>query len=469
MNLNTIRTQARRFVGPSDANLPPLLAGADPVIGHSREFMSDPVGLLYRGYRAHGEAFTIKLMGANAVPLTGPEGNEAFFRAPEDVLDAKEAYRIMTPVFGKGIAYDAEPHIMDEQLAFLYPALREKNLREYARKMNEEAERYFKRFGDEGEFDLLDMGNELTMYTSTRSLLGDDFRDKLDSHFAHLYHDLDSSLTPLAFFLPNLPIPKFIKRDRARAALVKLFEDIVAERRQSGERHDDMLQALMDAQYKDGRKLTGDEITGLILTIIFAGHHTSGTLTAWIGAELYSHQNWLPAVLDEQRRVYANNRPVSFDSLKELVELERVIMEAERMHPPIVVMMRKALKTFEYKNWKIPAGTLLMTSPAVSHRLPGVFADPNTFDPGRFAPGREEHKKSPYGMITFGAGKHRCIGLHFAYMQLKAVWSHLLRNFELELSSPSYVPNYESMLVGPKQPATVRFKRRKVVLGCETE
>ncbi len=445
----------------NDPNLPPMASGGDPVIGHMREFSRDPVGVMDRGRREHGEIFRLNLAGNGIVIILGPQGNEAVFRAPDEVLNPKEAYRLMTPVFGKGIAYDAEPHIFDEQLGFLYPALTASRMKTYAQIMNEEAELYLEtRMGESGTVDLLDMMNELTMYISARCLLGPEFRGALNREFVDLYQTMEGALIPLAFFFPYLPIPKFKARDKARAKLVGMLTDVIANRRARGFRGEDFLQTFMDAKYKDGRPLTDDEITGLLLTVVFAGHHTSGTLSAWTGINLLAHPQYLPAVLEEQKRVYANGRAPSFDTLKELEVMERVIMEAERMYPPIVMMMRKVIKPFEYGGYTLQDGTMIMVSPQVSQRLPEWFKDPNRYDPDRFGPGREEHKQHPYVLTSFGGGKHKCIGLHFAYMQIKALWSVILRKYDLELASPLYTPSYDFLIAGPRHPCLVKFQRK---------
>jgi len=43
---------------------------------------------------------------------------------------------------------------------------------------------------------------------------------------------------------------------------------------------------------------------------------------------------------------------------------------------------------------------------------------------------------------------------------VSAIWSILLRDFDLELVSEVPVPNYEDMVVGPKGPILVRYKRK---------
>merc|ERR1712000_45707 len=100
-------------------------------------------------------------------------------------------------------------------------------------------------------------------------------------------------------------------------------------------------------------------------------------------------------------------------------------------------------------------------SPAVSGRLESVYTNPDKFDPDRFAPGREEDKKKPFSFIGFGGGRHGCMGEMFAYLQVKTIWSVLLRDFDMEVVGPCPEPDYTAMVVGPKQPCTVRFKRKK--------
>lgn len=53
-----------------------------------------------------------------------------------------------------------------------------------------------------GAFDLPVAVAELTIYTASRLLQGQEVRDQFDSTFAHLYHDLDMGFTPINFMLP---------------------------------------------------------------------------------------------------------------------------------------------------------------------------------------------------------------------------------------------------------------------------
>ena len=58
--------------------------------------------------------------------------------------------------------------------------------------------------------------------------------------------------------------------------------------------------------------------------------------------------------------------------------------------------------------------------------------------------------------------------------QVKTIWSYIFRNFEIEAVSPLPEPSYEALVVGPKPPCLVRYRRRagkadRTVAGCGVE
>ncbi len=80
----------------------------------------------------------------------------------------------------------------------------------------------------------------------------------------------------------------------------------------------------------------------------------------------------------------------------------------------------------------LPAGTPVRLSLAASNMLSTTFAEPDVFDPDRFAPPREEDRRTPYALVTFGGGPRLCIGIHFATIEVKVLAAHALRSYRLE-------------------------------------
>ena len=108
----------------------------------------------------------------------------------------------------------------------------------------------------------------------------------------------------------------------------------------------------------------------------------------------------------------------------------------------------------------IPKGDTLFLSPAVSGRLDTIYTNPEKFDPDRFAPGREEDKLKQFSFVGFGGGRHGCMGETFAYLQIKTIWSVLLRKYNMEIVGELPKPDYSAMVVGPTHPCLVKYSRK---------
>ena len=448
--------EATLETGPS----PPEVSGGWPLLGHLREFQRDPVAMLSRGCREQGELFEFRLGPRKFVLFSGLDAHNAYFKAPEETLDAKSVYQFTVPIFGRGVAYDVSSEVMTEQLGFLFPALRESAMKRYVDIMHEETNRFADSLGEQGEIDLPVAMNELTIHIASRCFLGEEIRNEVDSGFAEAYHDLQNGINTLGFFFPRLPTPAHRSRDRARHRITEIFIRIMNERRQSGAESADFMQTLMRASYKDGRSLSDDEITGILLTVLFAGQHTSAVLATWAALEMHRHASFPDRLREEIQAVYQDEARLSYAGLKQQQTMENTVRECERLHPPLIILFRKALRPLRYGDYTVPAGTLAAISPAVSHRLPEVFADPESFNPDRFTPPSSEEKQHPYALIGFGGGKHRCMGKNFAIMQIKAIWTVLLDRFDFQLATPFPAPNYGSWVTGPRLPCRIRYQRR---------
>lgn len=431
-----------------------------PLLGHLGAFQRDPVSFLTDGWRKHGEVFRFRLGPRNLLLFVGPEAHDFYFRASDDELDAKAVYQFTVPIFGRGVAYDVAPEIMSEQLGFLFPALGAPSMRRFVRLMLKETSDFADGLGEEGEIDLPSAMNRLTVNIASHCLLGREVREQVDVGFADAYHDLQKGINTLGFFLPRLPTAAHRSRDRARRRVAALFGEIMAERRRTDAAPEDFMQALMHARYKDGRALSDDEIAGILLTVLFAGQHTSAVLATWTGLELMAAPSYVARLRDEIEEVYAQGEELSLASLKRQTVMENAVRECERLHPPLILLVRKVLKPLRFGDYDVPAGALAMVSPAVSHRLPDVFAEPERFHPDRFAPPASEDRQHRYALIGFGGGKHLCMGKHFAIAQLKAVWTVLLDRFDWFLDSEMPAPNYGSWVTGPEEPCRVRYRRR---------
>ena len=443
---------------------PPRVSGGEGDTGHLEDLRTDPIELMARVRAECGDVGEFRLADRPVVLLSGAEANEWFFRAPEEDLDQAEAYPFMTPIFGEGVVFDAPPERRREMLH--NQALRDSFMRGHAETISTEVDRMVAAWDDEGEIDLLDWFAELTIYTSSACLIGKRFREELDGRFAALYHDLEKGTDAIAYVDPYADIESFRRRDEARVGLVELVQGIMDRRAESSPGDDDekdLLDVLMSIKEPDGAdRFSADEVTGMFISMMFAGHHTTSGTASWTLIELLRHPEAMATVVDEMDELYADGSQVSYQALREIPWLEAGIKEALRLHPPLILLLRVAKEDLAYGGFAIAKGKLVGATPSISNRIPEDFPDAEAFRPERYLEPREEDLANPWTWIPFGAGRHRCVGAAFAMMQLKAIFSVLLQDWTFELAQPagSYVNDHSKMVVQLRQPCRVRYRRR---------
>jgi sterol 14-demethylase len=430
--------------------------------GHLAEMRVDPIGLFTRVREECGDIGRFRLADRDVVLVSGAEANEQFFRAPDSTLDQAAAYPFMTPIFGKGVVFDASPE--ERQQMLKNQALRGDMMRGHASTIEAEIRRMVADWGDEGEIDLLDWFAELTIYTTSSCLIGTPFREELDSSFAHHYHELERGTDALAYVDPYMDIESFRRRDAAREKLVALVQGIIDKRLARGtvpKEERDLLDVLISIE------MSADYITGIFISMMFAGHHTSSGTASWALIELMRHPDTMRAVVAELDELYADPDgsgavEVSFQALRSIPVLEAALKETLRLHPPLIILMRVVQEEIELAGHPIAPGTVVAASPRVSNRIAEDFPDPDRFDPARYLDPRQEDLQNRWTWIPFGAGKHRCVGNAFAMMQMKAIFSVILRDYEFEMVQPSesYRDDCSKMVIQLEQPCRVRYRRR---------
>ena len=443
---------------------PPKVSGDDGGTGHLEELRTDPIGLMRRVREECGDVGEFRLADKDVVLLTGADANEIFFRAPEEELDQAAAYPFMTPIFGEGVVFDASPE--DRRRALHNQSLRDKFMRGHAETISREVERMVAELDDSGEFDLLDFFAELTIYTSSSCLIGPKFREELDVRYSQVFHGLEQGTDALAFVDPYMDIESFRVRDAARAELVAMISTIT-DKRLLGPTPDkddmDLVDVLLSIKAEHGEpQFSADIITGMFISMMFAGHHTTSGTAAWTLIELLRNPEHMGSVVSELDELYADGSDVSYQALREIPYLESSIKEALRLHPPLILLLRLANEDVEVEGITIEAGKLVGASLSVSNTLPEAFVDPDAYDPTRYLDPRNEDTENPWNWIPFGAGRHRCVGANFAMMQLKTIFSVLLQDwtFELAQAPQTYRNDHSKMVVQLAQPCIVRYRRR---------
>ncbi|KAJ2701393.1 Lanosterol 14-alpha-demethylase [Coemansia sp. IMI 209128] len=462
----------------SSPSEPPTVSYYVPFIGSVIEFGTNPIEFLRKHQKIHGNFFTFLMLGRRMTVCLDIEGNDFAFNAKHSSVTAEDAYNSMTkPIFGEGVVYDVPSAVFMEQKRMIKAGLTADGFRAYIPIFIQEASQYVDKHWtkDEDTIDLLQSISEMTIMTVSHTLLGPEIRSKLHKGVAELYHALDACFTPIQFLFDWLPLPSYYAAQKAHNKLDRIFGSVIAKcRKHTGEKHVDMLDALMDSQYKNGDALPDKHIGNLLIALLMAGQHSSSATIAWALLNLATNRD----VVDE---VHAENEARFGRKLgaKGFAVLDNVVRETLRLRVPLMQIMRKVVSPIAIPdtNYVVPAGNYLLAVPVVSATDERYYKAAEDWVPSRWSTAEKEEDMdkatTDYGFgatttsahspnLPFGAGRHRCIGEQFAYIQIKTILYVLLNRFDFSLDPKCGMPerNFQTIVVFPKGPALCHYKRR---------
>ncbi|KAI0503104.1 cytochrome P450 [Xylaria bambusicola] len=488
---------ARQYL-PRRKSEPPLVFHWLPIIGNAIEYGTDPFNFYKRCRAKHGNIFTFVLLGKKMTVCLGPEGNEFVLNGRVSDVNAEDIYGpLTTPVFGSDVIYDCPNAKLMEQKKFVKFGLTQQALESYVPLIEGEVLNYLtssKCFQNtSGKVNISAVMAEITLFTAGRALQGAEVRKKLTAQFAELYHDLDMGFQPINFLIPWAPLPQNRRRDAAHLKMRSVYMDLINDRRRRSthnkfggiyvDEEPDMISNLMSCVYRSGQPVPDKEIANMMITMLMGGQHSSSSASAWIMLRLASQPSIAEELYDEQRQNLgsdATTRPLSLSDLDKLPLLANVIKETLRVHSSIHSIMRKVMRPIVVPgtDYVITPDKVLVSSPIVSHMSPEHFADPERWDPHRWDHHVEvadaddvvdygygvtsKGTKSPY--LPFGAGRHRCIGEKFAYLNLATIVVTIVRNMKLRTPDGSdKVPptDYSSLFSRPVQSSEILWERRR--------
>jgi cytochrome P450 len=194
----------------------------------------------------------------------------------------------------------------------------------------------------------------------------------------------------------------------AAGELLAYYADMVKERRAAAGTAGDLTAALTVAEI-DGDRLTDGEIIAFLFLMVVAGNETT---TKLLGNALYH----LSAHPEQKAEVLANP-----DDPETLVT--PWIEETLRHDTSSQMIARYVVDDVEMHGTTIPAGSKALVLLGSANRDERVFTEPTVYDVHR--------PKSELGQIlSFGSGKHFCLGANLARLETRVVLNELVRRVE---------------------------------------
>jgi cytochrome P450 len=430
---------------------------AMPSVRRTHRVITDPLGLLLDAYERYGPVFSLRVLTTRVVFMLGPAANHRILVShAADFTWRDGAFADLIPLLGDGLlTIDGEFHHRSRRI--MLPAFHRERIAAALGTMESEIERAITPWHPGDRVDVYAWARELALRVAMRALFGlDPERRPADLDPAREF-ERALGYYGREYWLQVLRGPRtpWAALTDARRRLDRLIFAEIARRRGAGERGEDLLSLLLDATDEDGSRLSDVHVRDQVMTLLFAGHDTTTATVAFLFYELARHPHVADAIAAELAAL--GRRPNYAELMGGLPQLDMALDETLRLYPPAWVGPRRAVRTFEFEGVTVPSGAPVNYSSYASHRLPDVWEEPHTFDPGRFAP--ERRAALPKGAyVPFGAGSRQCIGMRFGQLEIKAIAARVLREHRLELAPDHRLEVRQTPTLGPKGGLPMRMR-----------
>lgn len=418
------RTAKPLAPAPAGSDLKPVMGDPGlPVLGHTLGFLHDPIGMTRRSLDRFGTVYWGGAFGIKMVGVIGPDAIETVLANRDKAFSNKTGWEeFIGPFFDRGVMLmDFDEHRHHRRI--MQQAFKRDRLVSYLDAMTPAIERGIGGWRTGPDFKLYDAAKQLTLDIATEVFVGTTLgaeADRLNTAF------IDCVVGGQAIIRADVPIPgaKWHRGLQSRRVLEDYFRaQIPAKRATEG---NDLFSVLCHAESEDGERFSDADVVNHMIFTMMAAHDTSTITLAMMGYYLARHPEWQERLREEAD---ALGKPsIGYDDVDQLPLMDLVFKETLRMNPPVGMLAREAIKDTEINGYFIPTGTKITLGMYASHRMEPWWSDPDTFDPERFTPERAEDAEHKYKWVPFGGGVHKCIGLHFGSMEVKAILYQLLRS-----------------------------------------
>src|SRR5205085_2946936 len=390
-----------------------------PIVGHLMEFRRDPLGFLLSAAQAYGDLVHFKFGPQDIFFINHPDTVRDVLVTNNRNFTKSRALAMAKRFLGEGLlTSEGEYHRRQRRLA--QPAFHHKRIQAYANVMAEYGARQRQRWQDGQTLDIAQEMMGLTLAIVGKTLFDADVEGEaraIGGALTEIMHMFDRITTPFPWLLEMLPLPSNFRFARARARLDETIYRIINERRAAGEDRGDLLSMLLLATDTegDGTGMSDQQLRDEAMTIFLAGHETTANALTWTWYLLSQHPE-VETRLHEEIDAVLEGRAVTVEDVPRLCYTEMVLTESIRLYPPAWAIGRLALKDYEIGDYLIPAKSLVLLSPYVTHRDARFFPEPERFDPERWTVEARDARPQ-FSYFPFGGGPRRCIGKGFAWLE----------------------------------------------------
>jgi cytochrome P450 len=385
------------------------------------------------------------------VNLFGPDANRLVLMDRDQIFSARRPWtQIMGRIFPNGLLLrDGAEHkhhrkIMHE--AFTRPALRD-----YAQRMNPMVARRVRELGAaQGPIPVFGAYKQLTLEMAASIFIGMDLGPTTRSMNTAFENMVAASMSRIR--LPWIG-REFQRGLQGRRFMLELLTGMLEKKHSDA--GSDMFSRLCRARTPEGESLEDADVLDHMIFLMMAAHDTTTSTLSSLTYELARHPHWQERVREESLALGLSEP--GFDEVGSLESLGMAMNETLRRYPPLPVIPRINTAEFEFGDFRIPEGCMIVVSPIHTHHMSEWWSDPFRWDPERFSPARAEHERHSHSFVPFGGGPHMCLGLRFAETQVKLVMHHLLSGYRFSVPEGYTMPVQQAPISKPRDGLPVRF------------
>lgn len=426
-------------------------------------FVRTPLRFLQSTHARAGDVAEFSMLGAPWMLLTHPDDIADFFSRREEDLGRDAYIEILKRALGLGLL-TSEGELWRRQRRLASVAFTPKRIKGYAPRMSLVTSAGLRRWSSGETIDLHAEMSRLTMEVVADVLFGASVAPKdvtTVRESLEVFNEFFAQSPEAILRVPAwVPTPRNLRMKRAVADVDELIYRIIDARRRGGEERDDLLGALLSAKEDDGTGMDDRQLRDETVTLFLAGHETTALALVHALYLLGRHPHHEARMLRELGEVLGGRLPTEAD-VPRLVFTERVIKEAMRLYPPAWLTGREARRDIELAGRPVRKGTQVLVSQWLVHRDPRWFADPEAFDPDRFAP-EAVSARPKFSYFPFGGGARVCIGSHFAMMEAVLMLACIAQRFHVSLLPFEQLSFAPSVTLRPQHGIRARLEARDV-------
>ncbi len=400
---------------------------------HLKAIRHDLVGFGAELQREFGDIVHFRLGSMDCYQLTHPDQiHEVLIQKSRRFKKPKRLKQVFSRFEGNGLVL-SDGEFWSRQRRLMQTAFQPSVLSLHAEIVVAAATAMLRKWASRAELDFAAEMAQLALIIVAQSLFSANVDDDFSSLAAAMNSIQSWSMRELKQVVATPRWFPLLGRSERHAIryLEDLIQRIVQQRRACREPRDDLLGRLLIAldSVGDGQGMTGRQLRDEMITLLLAGHETTGAALTWSGWLLATHPE-IQERLSADTQKLLKDRTATFADLPHLGTVEMAFKEVMRLYPPVYFFSREVAEPVEIAGYVMRPGSQAFLFPYLTQRDPRWFPQPEVFDPWRFEPSRESQRPA-LAWFPFGAGPRACIGRGFAVMEGTLILTSLLRNYRL--------------------------------------